>query len=167
MEIKLKAFKIATTSILFSGIMLVSQVTPTQEPLTPTIAPSKTPISVPTEIQPTDQQTDEPISSPVDLNTQSDLQILTGNIQRPNGMIWINDKLYVSCSGDWTLYEINSANGSTAQYLYGVKNAHTFYASHKIIRLSYGFLIFRATHWFTCFRVDPRQLRQISTAHGG
>jgi hypothetical protein len=131
MEIRLKAFKIVTTSILLSGIMLVNQITPTQEPLTPTIAPSKTPISVPTEIQPADKQTDDPISSPVDLNTQSDLQILTGNIQRPNGMIWINDKLYVSCSGDWTLYEINSANGSTAQYLYGVKNAHTFYAESQ------------------------------------
>jgi hypothetical protein len=46
-------------------------------------------------------------------------------------MIWINGKLYVSCSGDWTLYEIDSSTGNTVQYLYGVKNAHTFYAESQ------------------------------------
>lgn len=60
--------------------------------------------------------------------TQSDLSVLTGNVQRPNGLTWFNDKIYAVCSGDWTLYEIDANSGSTAQYIYGVKNAHTIYA---------------------------------------
>jgi hypothetical protein len=129
MEIRNTALKVATTGLIISGILFVNQTTLTQEPLTPTIAPSKTPMSIAT--QNPSQEPSESINNPLDLNTQADLQILTGNIQRPNGMIWINSKLYVSCSGDWTLYEIDSATGTTVQYLYGVKNAHTFYAESQ------------------------------------
>lgn len=129
MEIRNTALKIATMSLIISGMVFVNQTTPTQEPLTPTIAPSKTPLSIATQTP--NQETEVPVGDPLDLNTQSDLQILTGNIQRPNGMIWINSKLYVSCSGDWTLYEIDSSTGNTVQYLYGVKNAHTFYAESQ------------------------------------
>lgn len=63
--------------------------------------------------------------------TQQDLSILTGNIQRPNGLAWFNNTLYTSCSGDWTVYQINLATQSTSQYIYGIRNAHTIYVTEK------------------------------------
>jgi hypothetical protein len=63
--------------------------------------------------------------------TQQDLSILTGNIQRPNGLAWFNNTLYTSCSGDWTVYQINLATQSTSQYIYGIRNAHTIYITEK------------------------------------
>ena len=59
---------------------------------------------------------------------QDDLKILYGNVQRPNGMTWHNDKLYVACSGDWTIYEINVEEGTTKTYIFGVQNANSLYA---------------------------------------
>src|ERR1041384_7871533 len=35
--------------------------------------------------------------------TQADLSLLTGNIQRPNGLVWHDGKIYAACSGDWTV----------------------------------------------------------------
>lgn len=60
--------------------------------------------------------------------TQSDLTLVTGNIQRPNGLVWHEGKIYAACSGDWTIYEIDAKSGSTAQYIYGPKNAHAMVA---------------------------------------
>jgi hypothetical protein len=99
--------------------------------LTPTLAPSKTPTLSPTTTpKPAiSTRTAGTTSSLTDTFTQDDLSVLTGNIQRPNGMIWYNGKIYVSCSGDWTLYQIDPSNSTTAQYIYGVKNAHSFYAT--------------------------------------
>ncbi len=59
---------------------------------------------------------------------QADLSILSGNVQRPNGMFWHNDMLYTSCNGDWTIYEINGQTGATTTYLYGIRNAHQLHA---------------------------------------
>ena len=59
---------------------------------------------------------------------QSDLQVLYGNVQRPNGMTWFNDKLYVACSGDWTIYEIDIEAGTTRTYIFGVQNTHSLFA---------------------------------------
>ena len=59
---------------------------------------------------------------------QSDLQVLYGNVQRPNGMTWFNDKLYVACSGDWTIYEIDIEAGTTRTYIFGVQNANSLFA---------------------------------------
>lgn len=59
---------------------------------------------------------------------QDDLKILYGNVQRPNGMVWHNDKLYVACSGDWTIYEINVEKETTRTYIYGVQNANSLHA---------------------------------------
>lgn len=59
--------------------------------------------------------------------TQADLQILTGNVQRPNGFAWHNDMLYTACTGDGTIYEINSRTGQTRTYIYGIRNAQTLY----------------------------------------
>jgi hypothetical protein len=49
MEIRNTGLKIAITSLLISGMLFVNQTTPTQVPLSPTIAPSKTPVSIATE----------------------------------------------------------------------------------------------------------------------
>jgi len=60
--------------------------------------------------------------------TQADLSLLTGNIQRPNGLVWHDGKIYAACSGDWTVYQIDATTGNTNQYIYGVKNAHSMVA---------------------------------------
>ncbi len=62
--------------------------------------------------------------------TQADLSILTGNVQRPNGIAWLDDQLYVSCTGDWTIYQIDPDNGQTLTYIYGIRNAHTLHAEN-------------------------------------
>lgn len=59
--------------------------------------------------------------------TQADLNRLTANVQRPNGLYWFNGKLYTSCSGDGTVYEINDTTGETRTYIYGIRNSHTLY----------------------------------------
>jgi DNA-binding beta-propeller fold protein YncE len=59
---------------------------------------------------------------------QSDLNVLTGNVQRPNGLTYLDGMLYISCTGDNTIYETNAATGSTRTYLWGVMNAHTLIA---------------------------------------
>lgn len=119
-------------SLLF-GLFTIS-VALAQETSTPPALPTKTPI--PTT---SDNTGTTPVAAPSRLLqpfTQADLAILTGNIQRPNGLAWFDGKLYVSCSGDWTIYEIDSASGITSQYIYGVKNAHTLYATSDGDRLS-------------------------------
>lgn len=96
---------------------------------TPTVAPTKTLTPQPqitVTVAPKESSESVHDQKPF---TQADLSTLTGNIQRPNGLVWHNDKLYVSCSGDWTLYEVDAITGSTAQYIYGVKNAHTLLAT--------------------------------------
>lgn len=59
--------------------------------------------------------------------TQSDLNVLTGNVQRPNGVIWHDNNLYAVCNGDWTLYELEDTSGTTRTYIYGVRNGHSLY----------------------------------------
>ena len=60
--------------------------------------------------------------------TQADLSLLTGNIQRPNALTWHDGNIFAACTGDWTVYQIDAASGTTAQYIYGVKNAHSMLA---------------------------------------
>jgi hypothetical protein len=60
--------------------------------------------------------------------TQDDLQVLVGNVQRPNGIVWFANRLYTACNGDYTLYEIDALSGQTTTLVYGVQNAHTLYA---------------------------------------
>lgn len=108
--------------------------------ITPTPAPSKTPTAAPT---PSVSQTQSPTEIPVQPGpklakpfTQEDLTVLTGNIQRPNGLAWYDNKVYSSCSGDWTVYQIDLETGNTAQYIYGVKNAHTMYVTSEDDRVT-------------------------------
>src|SRR5689334_9395509 len=63
----------------------------------PTLAPTKTPTS---------QQTEQTNSSTTRIFSQADLTLLTGNIQRPNGIFWLNNHLYISCNGDFTIYQL-------------------------------------------------------------
>lgn len=97
---------------------------------TPSPAPSKTatalaPVAVVTEAA------EEPVSTSVSNFqpwTQSDLSVLTGNVQRPNGLSWHNDKLYIVCNGDFTIYEVDDTTGATRAYIFGVRNAHAIHA---------------------------------------
>ena len=59
---------------------------------------------------------------------QSDLTILAGNVQRPNGIYWHDGYLYTGCAGDFTIYRVNDTTGETTTYMAGVQNAHTIYA---------------------------------------
>lgn len=94
--------------------------------ITPTPAPSKTPMPQQIEVLSETPQANVNIDKPF---TQADLSVITANTQRPNGMVWHNNNLYTVCSGDWTIYEINAETGETAQYIYGVRNAHSLYAN--------------------------------------
>ena len=91
---------------------------------TPTPAPTKTPAALLTPV-PTSAEQEEAASVPFEPLTQSDLQVLTGNVQRPNGIAWFNNFLYTACTGDGTVYEIQSETGETRTYIWGVSNAHT------------------------------------------
>ncbi|MBK9122702.1 MAG: hypothetical protein IPM16_06215 [Chloroflexi bacterium] len=78
-----------------------------------------TPIATPTaEAEATE------VRVPFEVLTQEDLTVITGNVQRPNGMQWFNGFLYVVCTGDWTIYEVDSVSGSTRTFISGVRNGH-------------------------------------------
>lgn len=56
--------------------------------------------------------------------TQQDLNVLVGNVQRPNGIVYFEGDLYTACNGDWTLYRIDAETGDTITFVFGVRNAH-------------------------------------------
>ncbi len=58
---------------------------------------------------------------------QTDFQVLTGNVQRPNGIYWHDGFLYTACAGDKTLYRLHDTTGETITYITGVGNAHNLY----------------------------------------
>ncbi|MBE2182334.1 MAG: hypothetical protein IAE89_02805 [Anaerolineae bacterium] len=102
---------------------------------TPTPAPVKSATPGPTSTQ-AQSETSEAIAElsqtdsdePFTPLTQADLQSITGNVQRPNGITYFNDYLYISCTGDGTVYETNSRTGQTRAYIFGVTNAHSMIA---------------------------------------
>jgi hypothetical protein len=96
--------------------------------ITPTLAPTKTPLP-PTETPSAEFSTVSTNATVTRSNlTQSDLSVLTGNVQRPNGIVWHEGQLYTACTGDWTLYQLDAITGQTATYIWGVRNAHSLYA---------------------------------------
>lgn len=109
-----------TATIL--GIALVTNLSAQDETTTPpTPGPTKTPDTETTETTATSGEGDfEPF-------TQTDLNVLTGNVQRPNATLWFNDNIYAICNGDWTVYELDDTNGDTRTFIYGVRNAHSMY----------------------------------------
>src|SRR5664279_309640 len=108
---------IAAAALLAQAVLLAAQ-----GATTPTPAPSKTP----TAAAVTSVAQVNPASNWQPL-TQADLSIVTGNVQRPNGIAWFNNKLYTSCTGDGTVYEIDDTTGETRAYIYGIKNAQSLY----------------------------------------
>ena len=113
---------VALTTI-FTTLLLNAPLAAQDE--TGTAAPTKTPTLSPI-IAATPTRAGAQIAS--DPFTQSDLTVLTGNVQRPNGLTWLEGILYVACTGDFTIYEINAEDGRTLTYAGGVRNAHSLYA---------------------------------------
>lgn len=126
-----RRFIIVTMLILFTSTLGLSTSISISQEITPTPAPSKTPSSTDDIENPevTPEATEELVATTTNIEpfTQSDLNVLIGNVQRPNGAVWYNDLLYVACSGDSTLYEIHDTTGSTRTYIFGVRNAHSMY----------------------------------------
>lgn len=59
---------------------------------------------------------------------QSDLELIVGNVQRPNGLVWFDDTLYTVCNGDWTIYQIDDRSGETVTFVFGVRNGNSLIA---------------------------------------
>lgn len=102
---------------------------PTEGQATPTLGPTKTatPGTSPVSTAVPEAQGEDATPQPFEPLTQADLNVLTGNVQRPNGITWFNDMLYTACTGDQTVYEINSRTGQTRTYIFGINNAHTLH----------------------------------------
>lgn len=111
--------------ILILSLLLTTSQLFAQTP-TPTPAPSKTPIMTqePTNETPSDEDEETSFRT----LAQEDLTVITGNVQRPNGMTWFDGKLYVVCSGDWTIYQIDDTTGDTVTYIQGIRNGHAMIA---------------------------------------
>jgi hypothetical protein len=109
--------KFKTTFLVLIAMLIV---TTSEAQESPTPAPTKT--VIPEEIT-----AEREVTEVVTL-TQDDLQVITGNVQRPNGAVWFNNMIYVICSGDWTIYELEDTSGSTKTYIYGIRNGHSLYA---------------------------------------
>lgn len=117
--------------ILLSSLIIVAQQTP---------LPTKTDAPPVAEATQSVEQTTPAEQTPVDdltpeaqsfrTRSQEDLQVITGNVQRPNAMIWHDGKLYIACTGDWTLYEVDDTTGTTRTYISGVRNAHQMVAEN-------------------------------------
>ena len=55
---------------------------------------------------------------------QGDLELLVGNVQRPNGFAWHDGSLYTLCSGDWTIYKIDDSSGDTITFVFGTRDGN-------------------------------------------
>jgi len=98
---------------------------------TPTQAPSKTPTTTPpTPTEVSSENTNTQTSILENPFTQEDLELIVGNVQRPNGIIWHDGELYTVCNGDWTLYRINDTTGDTITFVFGVKNGNHLVAEN-------------------------------------
>ena len=62
-----------------------------------------------------------PLESPF---LQDDLELLVGNVQRPNGFTWYDNNLYTVCNGDWTIYKIDDRTGDTITFVFGVRDGN-------------------------------------------
>lgn len=71
-------------------------------------------------------ESSSPISS-IELDSpflQDDLELLVGNVQRPNGFVWHDGHLYTVCNGDWTIYKIDSVTGDTITFVFGTRDGN-------------------------------------------
>jgi hypothetical protein len=118
--------------VLFAALLTLTPLLALAQQETPSPAPSKTAteiatISVSTEVPAETESESEIAESDFKPWTQSDLSVLTGNVQRPNGLSWHNGKLYIVCNGDFTVYEVDDTTGATRAYIFGVRNAHAIH----------------------------------------
>ncbi|MEO8394176.1 MAG: hypothetical protein ABI700_14395 [Chloroflexota bacterium] len=113
--------------VLAAALIAQAALSAAAQQATPTPAPTKTP-TLTAAIIPTLEVTPE--AGQLKSLAQADLAVLTGNVQKPNGFAWFNNKLYTACSGDGTVYEIDDTTGSTKAYIYGIKNAQTLYVEN-------------------------------------
>lgn len=119
---------IAITCLLSAALVLAQNATPTPAP---TKTPTETSASAREEATPEATEGAEDERTPFTPLTQNDLSIVTGNVQRPNGIVWHDGKLYTACTGDGTVYEIDALTGSTLTYIWGIRNAHSLYAENE------------------------------------
>ena len=56
---------------------------------------------------------------------QDDLELLVGNVQRPNGFVWHDGSLYTICNGDWTIYKIDDRSGDTITFVFGTRDGNS------------------------------------------
>lgn len=129
---------ISTRAVLLSLLMALAllgaaTISSAQDPsATPTPTATGTPTrTVTSTLPPATRTPGGATTTDIEPLTQSDLTVLTGNVQRPNGIFALGDKLYTSCSGDWTVYEIEADTGRTITYSSGIRNAHTLYAERE------------------------------------
>ncbi len=59
---------------------------------------------------------------------QDELQLLVGNVQRPNAIAWLDEQLYTVCNGDWTIYQIDDRTGDTITFVFGIRNGNSMLA---------------------------------------
>lgn len=55
---------------------------------------------------------------------QDDLELLVGNVQRPNGFVWHDGSLYTICNGDWTIYRVDDRTGDTITFVFGTRDGN-------------------------------------------
>jgi len=112
--------------IIIATIFLLQVIIAFGQDSTPTEAPSKTPTNIPAE-NTSNATTESELARTTEITnpfTQEDLELIVGNVQRPNGIAWYEGELYTVCNGDWTLYRINDTTGDTITFVFGVKNGN-------------------------------------------
>lgn len=77
---------------------------------------------------PTAAATPTPIESPRLPFLQSDLTLLVGNVQRPNGLVYFDGSLFTVCSGDWTIYKVDAETGDSISFVFGVHDGNSLIA---------------------------------------
>ncbi|MDZ4766135.1 MAG: hypothetical protein SGI73_16465, partial [Chloroflexota bacterium] len=102
----------------------------TNTALTPTLAraPQTATLAATLDALATPAPTIQRNVAPFNPLTQADLSVLTGNVQRPNAIAYLDGLLYIACTGDSTIYETDSVSGQTRTYIWGVMNTHSLIA---------------------------------------
>ncbi|MEL6407676.1 MAG: hypothetical protein AAFR81_25110 [Chloroflexota bacterium] len=107
--------------------------------VTATPGPSKTPDATIAEPTAVAESATESVSETSEFGelprsyTQQDLNVLVGNVQRPNGIVYYDDFLWTACNGDWTLYRIDAVTGETITFVFGVRDSHQLIAEETEI----------------------------------
>lgn len=126
MRLRILSVLVFVVVFVFSTISIAQENVNTATPgPSKTPSPSETPLPEATEELVIEDSTNVPQLSPLPRSyTQEDLSVLVGNVQRPNGITYIDNFLFTACNGDWTMYRIDSVTGQTITYVFGIRNAH-------------------------------------------